>query len=268
MLIDPFPLGWTEELVARTINREVDNHFFLLIDGAFVPGLHRAVAEKHKAILFEDLPGCTDETREVSPFLMPFASTVDAATTGLLRRCDTWPMLSLIETPETLNELAARLAAWCIVETDDLVFNFRFPDTRRLPAIYQVLTGEQRGQLAGPAKRWSFNGRDGAWCELALDAPGGAIADRPKLSADQFARLVDDSRADELMVMLRDRGRDTFGKPSRCHAMIALALRAAADAKLDEQDSIEWCDWFLENGQLVDRRATAPILAGWQRSLE
>jgi hypothetical protein len=68
----------------------------------------------------------------------------------LLDKCSGWPMMCAIETPESQAELAARLAAWCVVEVDDQRFNFRFPDTRRLPAIFDALTPTQRAEFAGP----------------------------------------------------------------------------------------------------------------------
>jgi hypothetical protein len=58
-------------------------------------------------------------------------------------------MVSAIVTLETFVELVDRLAAWCVVEVDDQYFNFRFPDTRRLPDILGVLKPEQIGALLG-----------------------------------------------------------------------------------------------------------------------
>lgn len=232
---------------------------YLLIDGAFVPGMHRKVADDSKRILFESLPGCTDDTKDVSPFLTLF----EPSGRKLIQLCDRWPMVSLIQTPESLEELSERLSAWCVIEADGQRFNFRFADTRRLPAIYRSLNAEQRGRFAGPATGWSYIARDGHWRELELDSPGTAIAADPTLEPAQFASLVDDSRADEILRLLRDRGHDVYRRPSRSHALLETALATAAAAQLDEDAVMSWCEWFWQKDQLHDLAAARLALNAW-----
>jgi hypothetical protein len=179
MLTDPYTERWLERLSVPT---EAEN-LYLLVDGAFVHGLHRHMkaavpSADAPRLLFEELPGCNDKTRDVSPFLIRYHAT-NPALDALLAKCSGFPMISAIETVEGQLDLAERLAAWCVVQLDGQFFNFRFPDTRRLPGIFAALTPHQQSQLTGPASRWSYIDRSGLWRELAVSGkpashgPGG-----------------------------------------------------------------------------------------------
>jgi hypothetical protein len=264
MFIDAYDDTWFDELGARLVDLPSEHRLYLLIDGAFVPGLHRQVKLDGTALLFESLPGCHSNTKDVSPFLIPCADTGKRMRT-LLERCEHWPMVSLIETPEPMEALARRLAAWCIVEADGQRFNFRFADTRRLPAIFRTLNAQQRAQLAGPAVRWSYVTRAGGWDELAVDASASDIAMDPELDSRQFAALVDDSRSDELLSLMRNRGHDVYRQASRSHALMAEALHAAAKGGLDERELLGWCEWFWRQDQL-SCNDTAEALAAWRNT--
>jgi hypothetical protein len=235
----------------------------LLIDGVFVPGLHRKLHQLSPTLLFESLPGCNDETRDVSPFLVPYAKS--ASNLALrLKQCNGWPMLSAIETSESQSELAERLAAWCIVEVDGQRFNFRFPDTRRLPDIFSVLTDAQKSQMAGPARRWSFIARDGTWRELSVASVASAIADRPAvLDERQFAELVADSEADEVLTMLRDRGYVIESDPYLHHSIVSQALGAARNSALDVGAKLDWCERCVGDGELMATEQAAARFSSW-----
>lgn len=264
MLIDAFSENWIEELNYRASVLGPACRLYLLVDGAFVSCLHRSIAIDRKALLFASLPGCNEAANDASPFLTPY-DPGNQQLRVLLQRCDRWPMLSAVETPESLDRLAARLASWCVVEADGQRFNFRFPDTRRLPAIYRTLTPQQRAALVGPVTRWCHIGRDGKWCELPLNGKESKSAAEPILDERQFAALVDDSRLDELLVALRDRGHDVFECPSRSHGSLATALCVALAAELDEHDVLQWCEWFWKHGKPLDETAAASLLRGWQK---
>lgn len=246
MLIDSFNENFLDELDARAAELAAPNKLYLLIDGAFVPGLHKLLASESKSLLFASLPGCNDETADASPFLTSYVPQ-DKPMRRLLRRCSGWPMLSLIETHETLAQLSTRLSAWCVVEADGQPFNFRFPDTRRLPAIFQTLDATQRAQFAGPVKCWSYVGRDGAWAELDVIAASAEPTDYPVLNERQVAALVDDSRADELLMMFRNWGNAVDKHPSLSHMRITRALRAGHMSDLADSELAAWCIWFWQH---------------------
>ncbi|MEW6369802.1 MAG: DUF4123 domain-containing protein [Pseudomonadota bacterium] len=265
MYIDAYSCDWFDAIQARTDQLSSNLFSYLLIDGAFVPGLHRQGAFERKALLFESLPACTEEMKDVSPFLVPVGG-IDKPVRRLLERCKRWPMVSLIDTPETLDALSKRLAAWCIVEADGQRFNFRFPDTRRLPGIYQALTATQRAQLLGPAARWSYVARDGRWAELSIEAAAGDIATDPVLDPRQFAALVDDSRIDELLSLLSSRGQAVYRQPSKSHALLTGAYRIAAHARLPDDEMLDWCEWCWMHDQLLDDASAEQALAVWRRT--
>ena len=241
MLIDAYEERWLERL--RESSAEIR---FLLIDGAFLPGLYRRIRATgmEVALLFEALPACSDATRDVSPFLVPWTAG-NLRFETLLCECSGKPMVSAISTEETLPELTGRLAAWCVIEADGLRFNFRFSDTRRLPAILETLSLEQRAKLVGLASRWAYIGRDGKWRELALGVGVDAIADRPSLDDNQFARLVSESEADEVIANLEYLGPPRFTSPSHQYEIVSRALQCTESADLAVADKLAWCDFCM-----------------------
>jgi hypothetical protein len=246
MLIDAFNENFLDELDLRAAKVAAPNKLYLLIDGAFVPGLHKSLASEMESSLFASLRSCNDETADVPPFLTPYAPH-DKRMRRLLRRCSGWPMVSVIETRETPAQLSTRLSAWCLVEADGQRFNFRFPDTRRLPAIFQTLDATQRAHFAGHVKCWSYVGRDGGWNELDVTAASADPADNPTLCERQFAALVDDSRADELLMMLSDWGIAVDKHPSLSHMRMTSALRTGRVSDLADGDLVAWCIWFWQH---------------------
>lgn len=265
MLIDPFKEDFLDVLDIHAARLSAPNGLYLLIDGAFLPGLHKALATDCKLLLFATLPGCSDEAANASPFLTPYIPN-NKRLRALLQRCSGWPMLSLIETPESMPQLAARLSAWCIVEADCQRFNFRFPDTRRLPAIFQAFNPEQRAQFSGPMGRWLYLNRDGGWNEI--DAVGGIAepAADPVLDSQQFAALVDDSRADEVLVLLGHRGHEVDRHPSLSHSRVIDGLRVAALGHLADGDVLDWCEWYWRHAENGHDLSVEASFQAWQDS--
>jgi hypothetical protein len=173
-------------------------------------------------------------------------------------------MMSAITTIENQDELTKRLSAWCVIENDKQRFNFRFPDTRRLPTIFDTLTLRQRGSLAGPAINWSYVDRDGKWKELALPVTYGAIADRPRLDDDQFAAMVNDSEVDEAIDLLQNNGPLPEGLRSEQYATVNNALRLAREKNVDPDLHLEWCDFCLKNIVRSGENNGASMLAAWR----
>lgn len=265
MLIDTFKEEFLDILDARAAELSAPDRLYLLVDGAFAPGLHKTVPSECKKVLFASLPGFNDTTADASPFLTLYLRG-DRRMHSLLRRCSGWPMLSSIRTPESLDQLYRRLSAWCVVEADGQRFNFRFPDTRRLPAIFRTLGPSQRAQFAGPVVHWSYLSRDGCWDQLDVSGTSAEPAVDPVLSDQQFAALVDDSRADELLVLLSDRGYEVHKHPSAGHARVSTALRVAATATLADDDVLSWCAWFWQYGDARRDCSAEAAFQSWQNT--
>lgn len=269
MLIDTYEENWLAGLNERVAQLDGLTKIYLLIDGVFIPGFYRQVRKALPAaemrLLFETLPACSDKVRDVSPFLLPY----DAELYGLgkvLRQCSGSPMVSAIETGETLLQLADRLAAWCVIYSDGQRFNFRFPDTRRLPGIFAALHPDQRAQLAGPAKRWSYIDRAGSWKELPVPMLDSAIAqERPELDDVQFGMMVGDNEADSMLVRISRRQHLPDRKPSHLHAAISQALRVAEAQALEPDLLLEWCEDCLLQAVLPDENVMAERMIEWRR---
>jgi hypothetical protein len=76
MFIDPLNEAWVERLRERRSAMPADMNLYLLIDGAFLPGLFRsreftAIDGSGPRLLFEALPSCSEAVRDASPFLIP-----------------------------------------------------------------------------------------------------------------------------------------------------------------------------------------------------
>ena len=265
MLIDPFTDTWLEQLEQHLSDLPDATNLFLLIDGAFVPGLFRSRGfDASRSLLFEALPACGEAAKDVSPFLVR-VEKMTRSLLVLLGRCSGWPMVSAIETRENLSELSSRLAAWCVVDVDDQRFNFRFPDTRRLPKIFATLTTLQRAQLAGPASRWSYVGRDGNWAQLKVDGISGEIPSRPELDDGQFAALVEDSEPEEVLLQLAYRGNEPLGLPSAHHATVRMALEIANKEKLEQELRCDWCGFILSHDPQLSELNAASYFAAWRQ---
>jgi hypothetical protein len=252
MLIDKFDDQWLDQLNANVQGAKDSNKTYLLIDGVFIPGFYRSVnavlpSPDSTTLLFDSLPACSDATRLVSPFIAPYAPC-NHRLQILLRQCSGWPMVSALETPEIQSELTARLAAWCVVQADNGRFNLRFPDTRRLAEIYEVLAEKQRMELSGPATRWSFVDRFGGWVDLKVMGAPSSTANLPTLDRNQFVQLVNASKVDEVVSILANRGYGITGRASRTYTTVSIALRSAKIAGLDPKLNVEWCEECLSRG--------------------
>lgn len=266
MIIDKFASHCTDQLFIRTSTIQSPFCLYLLVDGAFVSGVHRIFQENEKRLLFDAVRSTSNSVRDVSPFLIVCNGT-DQRQRYLLARCSGWPMVSVIQTSETLGDLFNRLAAWSIVEVDNQRFNFRFADSRRLPAIYSALSPQQRATFIGPMSRWTYVGRNGCWSELSIESGIGEGVIKPILNEKQFSLLVEDSRVDEILLLLRERGCDVFSSPSRSFMRIEMALRAALEAGLNDNDVLEWCLWFWCRHKHPSDADAVSLMQVWQKEV-
>jgi hypothetical protein len=272
MLIDPHQPDTIARLIQRADDMPDVCHLYLLLDGVFVPGLYRSRPFKGGGarpcyLLFETLPGCSDAVRDVSPFLV----LIKAAGVALVERladtlgtCSGRPMVSAIATTENLEQLGERLAAWCIIENDGQRFNFRFPDTRRLPGSFAALHAEQRAQITGSMHFWSYIGRDGNWADLEVAGTESELAESAVLDDVQFGEIVDDAAPDEVLFRLAYSGFKSELPHSLLHAAVSAALKTAKEAGLEEDLREEWCEHVACHGQGANNPAG---LAQWRTSL-
>lgn len=230
--IDSYASGWLD-WIRDQAGADTDTRTLLMLDGAFLPGLHRRLApggpdQRICRALFKGLPGCNDAVLAVSPIVVEYHAN-DVVLHDVLTMTDGRPMVTLIKTIETVQQLAARLAQWCVVDADGSFFNFRFPDTRRLPAIARTLTATQRAQMLGPARAWYCINRFGRWEPLPISVGAVASDAPPRLTAEQFTTLAGDSEADEILALLApdfdDTTRDAL--PSKRYQQARQALEAA-----------------------------------------
>jgi len=212
---------------------------YILIDCAFMPDCHRTIS-KHAAAgrwisLYRDTSGASQEVIENSPILLDTEGMDETPVRSLLSRTDGLPMLSVIRSPEPLEVLHERLSPWCIVDADGQFYVLRFPDTRRLPDVWSVLSDMQRTQFAGPGVEWHYRGRDAAWQVLRTpaDVPPEACKPcrHPRLDGDQCAALIGASEPDEIIANALRFSPQLRAQhlPSALHALASRAL-AVADA--------------------------------------
>jgi hypothetical protein len=271
MFIDSYQNDWLDVLAEHDAALDDGAALYLLADGVFVPGMYlemrAALGGEAVTLLFESLPGCSAAVRAVSPFLFRYVAGA-ANLRALLAKCSGWPMLCAISTQETLAELTTRLSAWRVIYADGQRFNFRFPDTRRLPGIFAALTVEQQGQLAGPATHWSYMARNGTWSELPLLAPSmPAPTDYPELNAPQFGRMVSDSEADNILSNLSVQGRLPVLRASQLHLTVTRALRLADVTGLPPVHRSDWCEACLADTGVLDDVAMTNKMQYWQTTL-
>lgn len=204
MLIDPHTENVLQELEILHQARPAGCHTYLLVDGAFDAKWYRHIktqSKKNWCALFGGISGSKEETLALSPLLIRYESEADSLA-SLIQNASGKPMLSMLVSEESLEQLQERLTPWCIVEIDGQHLNFRFADTRRLPTILEVLSEDQQAQMFGPCCKLCFVNRFGTWEELTFKATAIAPAAHPQLSHEQFAALVVDSEADEMLAAL------------------------------------------------------------------
>ncbi|MCX7279793.1 MAG: DUF4123 domain-containing protein [Burkholderiales bacterium] len=279
MLIDAFAATWLETLDKWAESLPIKENLYLLLDTAFVVGMHRPLAmsvaqTEVPRLLFESLPGCSEAVRDVSPLLLRYSgqSSKNLQLQKVLLRCNGWPMVHAIRTPENLQTLGQRLEQWCVVDADGQRFNFRYPDTRRLPGIFANLSIEQRGHFVGPASAWHIVGRNGRWQQLpgVPHVPPKKALDT-RLTAAQFGAMVADGEADGILTILADRGGLWQQLHSASYDTVAQALHAAdrhphqpnTQAPMDEGIRVDWCEACLNDPRLLQSGDSLENLQHW-----
>jgi hypothetical protein len=250
MLIDAYAEGWLDELDSFAAAHQASGNTVLLLDGAFVPGIHKQFsralsADDGLAFLFQELPGWRDAVRDVSPFVIKY-EIANPQLKQALEKCGGWPMVSAICTTEPVHAIAQRLARWCVVQAAGQHINLRFPDTRRLADICGVLTDEQRADMFGPAKHCIYMRRNGKWGRIALDGIAPPLDMEPKLTGLQFDKLLEFSEGDSILAQLEGRSAIASGMSrSSQYDSVCAALGIGKAKNLDRRDLVNWCEFSL-----------------------
>lgn len=260
--------SWLDHLqkqVESDTERWPGTQVIALLDCAFSEHCYPAI-RKHR-LPFRSLYDLSDRPYEalqaVSPALIPLDLETAHAWRELLALSDGLPMLSLIVTHESIDELALRLHPWCIVDADGQSFVFRFPDTRRLPAIVEMLDPEQHGSFFGPAQAWRYRTRFAHWADLPLPSLPCPPLERVRLDEKQCAHMIKDSEADEIIadLNLNDPALMRRYHPADAHELIAFGLQRADHYGIEDTDRTQWCSLILQQPKLDQLPASAPLLA-------
>jgi hypothetical protein len=262
MLIDTYTPEWLQELEAAYHDRSEGTNIHLLIDGAFVPGLHKKTGAGNPHMLFDGLPGFNETTRDVSPFVVVYEPD-DKKLCSMLEDCSGWPMVNAITTVESATDLAKRLAAWCVIEADGQYLNFRFPDTRRLPDILAIFDAKQSAEFTGPATQWRYIGRNGEWRTITLTPSEVAPAVDPKLNPAQFGALVASSDADVILARAEDIGCRPKSLVRSIQYAIAESAIAIGVKHGVQDDMLFWCKSCLESATLPDGEMMEELFSAW-----
>lgn len=267
-LIGSHSPGWLDVFQAQIDSlREQwpDAGVYALFDCAFNERCHAEIKRfRLPARTLYDLSNHpSPELQAVSPTLVPLAHAKASSWRDVARHTDGYPMLSVIVTPESLDELALRLRPWCIVNADGEPYVFRFPDTRRLPGVVDVLTPEQHGAFFGPAHVWLTRTRRATWSALRLPGLPLPPAEEVKLDGEQFVQLMNDAEADEIIAHfhVHEPALVAHCDPAEVWERMAHGLKRADYYGIDQPDRMQWSRWFAQQPLLERMPEAEPLLA-------
>lgn len=205
----------TVTAAARWLSQGIAQERWLLLDPALVDArrLRRIVPAGASS---SALLGSALETfAEAAPQMISVGAEVDL--TSLVERIvdldRTSPAMTLFKSiapPSRIREVFAELA---LVRVDhDLRLHCRFADARVLPSLLDVITPAQRGRIRGCIRAWGWIGASGVFVSRDFEAAEGQIEASTRsgsfcgleLSAQQFARMLDDSEPDTVFASLLD----------------------------------------------------------------
>ncbi len=269
MLINKYPVGWKDELHANL--RDLDGNVYVLVDGVHNESFYRQLKNFgcfRNVPLYSTAPAADDETLGLGPTLVQYTAEHRKQWDALIELTNGLPALSVIVSPETIEQLAERLIPWCVVDADGYTLALSFADTRVLPALVSTLSEEQRGQFLGPALMWSYPGRDAQWLALPVTplqarSPSSMVV----LTAQQVAALMTASEADSIAYQLSQ----YVSKPLRgyapfeTHAMITQWLTLADELKIEgSQDRFDLCEFGVQRpAVLKDERYLTLLKSGF-----
>ena len=151
---------------------------------------------------FSELQGL----KAVAPWLIALYPGRDLRTqiTRLIRHCQGRPMLSFVGTAETLKDVSESWrAVHFVAVVDEHEMLLRFPDTRILSNLPQVLTSSQWGAICGAVGYWAYFNRSAHL--VACDIPDATNRpDKLSITKGQLANFLDSSHPDAMMALIEE----------------------------------------------------------------
>jgi len=111
--------------------------------------------------------------------------------------------------------------------------------------------------------------RNGAWAALPIDCcgPEAGITASARLSEAQFARVIEDSEADEIWVRLQYGGAVWDGLPSEPHDLLGEAVQVPLQCSLDDTATLTWCAKLMAMVVMGHHFNVAHIFVNFQKEL-
>jgi hypothetical protein len=267
-LIGSHAPGWLDAFEAQIDSlraRWPDAGVYALFDCAFNEPCHAEIKRSRlpARTLYDLSNDPSPELQAVSPTLVPLTRATAPSWRAVTGHTDGYPMLSVIVTPESLDELTLRLHPWCVVNADGEHYVFRFPDTRRLSGIVDVLTPEQHGAFFGPAHMWLTRTRRATWSALPLPGLPLPPAEEVKLDGEQFAQLMNDAEADEIIAHFHIHEPALVARcdPAEVWERMAHGLKRADYYSITHPDRLIWSRLFAQQPHFERIPEARPLLA-------
>jgi hypothetical protein len=181
----------------------------------------------------------------------------------LITACAEKPALSFLRTPASLSQLASHLRQLLTIKTaDDQEFLLRYADVRMLPAVFGVLSVQQRRAFLGQVQKWTAVDHLDRLHELMAPGESERTLDYPlKLDDRQFARLMDDTAVHSIVSQLEQSfekfSRD-FKPCDRIEFVDSTSKRAGEYGFREHSDIVAWCMGALMGGENFH---TSPLVA-------
>ena len=178
-------------------SNDATGRLYALVDVAQLPGARRAVervigAEQYR-LLFA---GCFAESAmSLSPLLIELPAPGEAALSqisALDNSLKSLPVLGVLLTAMTLDELTRHLQSLLIIETDESPYLLRLADTQMLAAFNATLEPAQRARLFYAIDNWWTVDHNGTLIDFCNGRDAAqSLANLPlQLTADQTSTLL------------------------------------------------------------------------------